>query len=108
MLADRPKSRRTLFTTDTAHRVRSDYAQVRCLCPSLVGSGRRRRSRQRREFNPRLCVQQLRLKSSPYRRPLPMRKLFALALLALALAGGMAVVSVEQSTPARADCGGCG
>jgi hypothetical protein len=38
-----------------------------------------------------------------------MRKLLALALLALALAGGVAVVSVERPTPAHADCGGgCG
>jgi hypothetical protein len=37
-----------------------------------------------------------------------MRKLLALALLALALAGGVTVVSVEQSTPAYAGCGGCG
>ncbi len=34
-----------------------------------------------------------------------MRKLLALACLALALAGVAAVVSVERSTPARADCG---
>jgi hypothetical protein len=33
-----------------------------------------------------------------------MRKLIALALLALALAGGIAVVSLERSTPAHADC----
>ena len=37
-----------------------------------------------------------------------MRKLIALALLALALAGGVAVVNVEQSTPAHADGTGCG
>jgi hypothetical protein len=36
-----------------------------------------------------------------------MRKLLALALLALALAGGVALVSVEQSSPALA-CGACG
>jgi multisubunit Na+/H+ antiporter MnhC subunit len=36
-----------------------------------------------------------------------MRKLLALALLSLALAGGVALVGVEQSTPARADCGSC-
>ena len=42
-----------------------------------------------------------------------MHKLVALALLALALAGGVAFVSIEYSTPARADCsagcenGGC-
>ena len=76
---------------------------------TLVGSGRRRRSRQRREFNPRLCVQQLRLEILSL--PAPSRyaqnstpSLYWLWLLA----GGMAVVSVEQSTPARADCGGCG
>ncbi len=34
-----------------------------------------------------------------------MRKLIALALLALALAGGVAFVSVERPTPAHADCG---
>ena len=33
-----------------------------------------------------------------------MRKLIALALLALALAGGVAVVSVERPTRAHADC----
>jgi hypothetical protein len=31
-----------------------------------------------------------------------MRKLLALALIALALAGGVAVVSIEHSTPAAA------
>jgi hypothetical protein len=36
-----------------------------------------------------------------------MRTLIALAVLALALAGSLAVISVEQSTPARADCGSC-
>ena len=36
-----------------------------------------------------------------------MRKLIALALLALALAGGVGLVSVGQSTPARADCNSC-
>jgi hypothetical protein len=36
-----------------------------------------------------------------------MRKLLASALLALGLAGGVAFVSVEQSTPALA-CSGCG
>ena len=38
-----------------------------------------------------------------------MRKLLALALLALALAGGVAFVSVERPAPAHADCGtqGC-
>ena len=35
-----------------------------------------------------------------------MRKLIALALLALALAGGVAFVSVEHSTPAAACDGG--
>ncbi len=34
-----------------------------------------------------------------------MRKLVALALLALALGGGVAVVSVERPTSAHADCG---
>ena len=34
-----------------------------------------------------------------------MRKLIALALLALALAGGVAFVSVERPTQAHADCG---
>ena len=34
-----------------------------------------------------------------------MRKLIALALLALALAGGVAVFSLERPTPAQADCG---
>ena len=33
-----------------------------------------------------------------------MRKLLALALIALVLAGGVAVVAVEHSTPARASC----
>jgi hypothetical protein len=38
-----------------------------------------------------------------------MRKFFALALLALALAGGVAVISIERPIPAHADCGGtCG
>ncbi len=38
-----------------------------------------------------------------------MRKLLALALLALAVCGAIAVVSVERPTPAHADCGGsCG
>ncbi len=37
-----------------------------------------------------------------------MRKLIALALLALALAGGVAVVSVERPTQAHADCGSAG
>ncbi len=36
-----------------------------------------------------------------------MRKLFALALLALALAGGVAFVSLESPTPAVACDGGC-
>ena len=35
-----------------------------------------------------------------------MRKIFALALLALAVAGGVVLVSVEQSTPAAACEGG--
>lgn len=33
-----------------------------------------------------------------------MRKLIALALVALALAGGVAVYSLETPTPAYADC----
>ena len=33
-----------------------------------------------------------------------MRKLIALALLALALAGGVAFVAVERPAPAHADC----
>ncbi len=36
-----------------------------------------------------------------------MRKLFALALLALALAGGVAFVGLERPTPAHADGSGC-
>jgi CHASE3 domain sensor protein len=36
-----------------------------------------------------------------------MRKLFALAILSLVLASGVAFLSVQQSTPARADCGSC-
>ena len=37
-----------------------------------------------------------------------MRKLIALALLALALAGGVAVFSLQRPTPAHADCGTSG
>ena len=40
-----------------------------------------------------------------------MRKIFVLAFIAIALAGGVAVavVSLERPTPAHADCGGgCG
>ena len=37
-----------------------------------------------------------------------MRKLIALALLALALAGGVAFVAVERPTQAHADCGSPG
>jgi hypothetical protein len=37
-----------------------------------------------------------------------MRKLFALALLALALAGGVAVYDLEKPTQAHADCSSCG
>ena len=37
-----------------------------------------------------------------------MRKLLALALLALALAGGVAVYGVERPTPAHADCSTAG
>ena len=36
-----------------------------------------------------------------------MRKLFAFGLLALAFAGGVAIVSFEAPTPAHADCGNC-
>jgi hypothetical protein len=35
-----------------------------------------------------------------------MRKLLTVALIVLALAGGVAFVSVGHSTPARADCAG--
>jgi hypothetical protein len=42
-----------------------------------------------------------------FRRPV-MRKLLTLALLALSLAGGLAVVSVEQSSTVLAECNGCG
>ncbi len=37
-----------------------------------------------------------------------MRKFVALALLALAVAGGVAFVSLERPTPAHADPGSCG
>jgi hypothetical protein len=43
--------------------------------------------------------------TSPHRSP-AMRKLVALALLALA--GGVAFVGLEKPTPAHAECSACG
>ena len=59
---------------------------------------------QRRTFGTRSRGLQQLLKPPPSRSRV-MRKLLALALLALAVAGGVAFVSVEHSTPAAACTG---